>query len=137
MVKPHAMRKKLELAVDRFAGTEVQIPNVPTHFLNTQATMDPREGWRDGSDTEISSCDEYVYKKYWEVSLFEDAIASMGNDYRAMYNHAFDEQAEYGNIGVRSQAGAHCEDSSTESTSDTSRVVNLKHISWVVPKRYA
>jgi hypothetical protein len=37
----------------------------------------------------VSSCAEYVYEKYYDYSLFEDATQSLGADWRAVFQVAF------------------------------------------------
>ncbi|MET0403758.1 MAG: hypothetical protein ABW123_15215, partial [Cystobacter sp.] len=47
-----------------------------------------RDGWN-ASGNVINSCSEYVYEKYYDYSVFEDAYVKKGNDYRAIYNLAY------------------------------------------------
>lgn len=47
----------------------------------------------------VASCSEYAREKYWDISLWEDAARTLGEDYRAMYTVA------YGNIGLRESIG--------------------------------
>ncbi|NVJ24500.1 hypothetical protein HUW62_25060 [Myxococcus sp. AM011] len=47
-----------------------------------------RTGWENSGNV-INSCAEYVFEKYYDYSVFEDAIAAAGTDYRAIYNIAY------------------------------------------------
>ncbi|MFY1830561.1 hypothetical protein ACN47A_31895 [Myxococcus fulvus] len=48
-----------------------------------------RSNW-EASGNVLNSCAEYVFEKYYDYSVFEDAIAAAGTDYRALYNIAYD-----------------------------------------------
>ncbi|RYZ44170.1 MAG: hypothetical protein EOO71_00425 [Myxococcaceae bacterium] len=47
-----------------------------------------RNGWNTSGNV-INSCAEYVFEKYYDYSVFEDAISSAGSDHRAIYNVAY------------------------------------------------
>ncbi|NOK19687.1 hypothetical protein [Corallococcus carmarthensis] len=53
---------------------------------NSRAQL--RNGWN-ASGNVINSCAEYVFEKYYDYSVFEDAIASAGSDHRAIYSVAY------------------------------------------------
>lgn len=43
----------------------------------------------DANGLTVTSCAEYVYESYYDFSVFEDAIAGLGNDYWAIWAVAF------------------------------------------------
>lgn len=47
-----------------------------------------RYAWNESGVT-VDSCAEYVYEKYYDYSIFEDAAAHGGPDYRAIFNAAY------------------------------------------------
>ncbi len=49
----------------------------------------------------INSCKELAHEKFYDVSSFHDAIASLGTDYRAIYNVAFGPSSQRSSIGTR------------------------------------
>ncbi len=59
--------------------------------LNPQPGDHPteRDRW-DGNGTTVRSCQEYVYEKYYDYSVFEDETLALGRDYEAIYDLAFD-----------------------------------------------
>ncbi|MCB9539438.1 MAG: hypothetical protein H6704_24760 [Myxococcales bacterium] len=66
-------------AYDRFAD--------PTLALHVLDRID-RTRWRLNGES-VAECREYVYEKFYDLSRFEDAIAPLGDDYRAIWNVAF------------------------------------------------
>lgn len=38
---------------------------------------------------QVASCSEYAYEKYYDISLFEDAMDQAGDDYRAIFQTAY------------------------------------------------
>ena len=51
-----------------------------------------RLAW-DDNGVAVASCREYVYERYYDYSLFEDAIMGLGDDYRSIFQVAYDEGA--------------------------------------------
>ncbi|ATB40507.1 hypothetical protein CYFUS_005956 [Cystobacter fuscus] len=47
-----------------------------------------RAAWNANGNV-IDSCNEYVYEKYYDYSVFEDAFVKLGNNYRAIFNTAY------------------------------------------------
>lgn len=47
-----------------------------------------RASW-DANGIAVASCREYVYEKYQDYSVFEDAVMSLGDDWRAVYEVAY------------------------------------------------
>lgn len=56
-----------------------------------QATNDAnaRAAWN-ANGVEVDTCREYVYEKYYDYSLFENAIQSLGHNWRAVFDIAYD-----------------------------------------------
>ncbi|MCC7384812.1 MAG: hypothetical protein IT384_23385 [Deltaproteobacteria bacterium] len=55
----------------------------------------------------VGSCTEYVFEKYYDYNLFEQAIAPLGSDYRAVFNVAFDpDDTKPTSIGTRGANGS-------------------------------
>ena len=52
----------------------------------------------------VGSCEEYVYEKYYDYTRFEDLIARHGDDWRAIFDVAYDDREERGSIGTRGAA---------------------------------
>ncbi len=43
----------------------------------------------DANTTNVNSCREYVFEKYYDYSLFEERAARLGSDYRAVFDLAY------------------------------------------------
>jgi hypothetical protein len=67
---------------------------------NRKAT---RDGWN-ANGYVLGSCSEYVFEKYYDYSVFEDAIVGHGNDYRTIFNIAY-AQARFGGLVPASAIG--------------------------------
>lgn len=52
-----------------------------------------RMSW-DDNGVAVASCREYVYERFYDYSLFEDAIMGAGDDYRAIFEVAYDDGIE-------------------------------------------
>lgn len=72
------------------------------------ARMMQRSNWNSSGNT-VNSCREYVHEKYYDYSVFEDAISSAGTDYRRVFDIAYAQAPSGGSvpasaIGTRSIA---------------------------------
>jgi hypothetical protein len=56
-------------------------------YLQSQRKQQ-RDAWH-ASGTVVDSCSEYVYEKYYDYSVFEDALVKLGTNYRAIYDTAY------------------------------------------------
>ncbi|MBJ6764703.1 hypothetical protein JGU66_28375 [Myxococcaceae bacterium JPH2] len=73
-----------------------QVHRAQTYIPETSAYSDylanyrqqQRDAWN-ANGYALTSCNEYVYEKYYDYSVFEDAIVSRGNDYRGIYSVAY------------------------------------------------
>jgi hypothetical protein len=66
-----------------------------------------RQQW-DDNGIGVGSCREYVYEKYYDYSLFEDATMGLGHDWRGVYDVAYageDASAPRSAIGRRGVLG--------------------------------
>jgi hypothetical protein len=51
-------------------------------------TTDPSSPWKQDGDA-INSCEEWIYKRYWTMSQFEDQAIKLGNDPVAIFQAAY------------------------------------------------
>lgn len=67
-----------------------------------------RQDWADNQQV-VESCDEYVYEKFYTLSVFEDLARKKGADYRAIYEVAYGPPASNPplphQLGARAAAG--------------------------------
>lgn len=61
---------------------------LPPFYIPVDPRQLAREAW-DANGIRVDSCEEYVYEKYYDYSLFEDAAAALGEDYRAVFDIAY------------------------------------------------
>lgn len=76
--------------------------------LMRAARFSQRNAWNNSGNI-VDSCREYVHEKYYDYSVFEDAISSSGTDYRKIFNIAYAQAPSGGSvpasaIGTRSIA---------------------------------
>lgn len=79
-----------------------------TATLMRFARLSQRNAWNNSGNT-VDSCREYVHEKYYDYSVFEDAISSAGTDYRKIFDIAYAQAPSGGSvpasaIGTRSIA---------------------------------
>jgi hypothetical protein len=57
-------------------------------LLAPDALAVQRQAWEDNG-ARVESCEEYVYERWYDYSVFEDHAFSFGTDYRAIYDFAY------------------------------------------------
>ncbi|WP_253816731.1 hypothetical protein [Myxococcus xanthus] len=65
--------------------------------LMRMARISQRNAWNNSGNT-VDSCREYVHEKYYDYSVFEDAISSSGTDYRKIFNIAYAQAPSGGSV---------------------------------------
>jgi hypothetical protein len=66
--------------------TELSKVNINQDFVS--AIQNEHALW-EANGNQVNSCREYAYEKYYDDSLYEDATASAGSDYRLAYKVAY------------------------------------------------
>jgi hypothetical protein len=67
-------------------------------------TLTPQSPWKADGDA-INSCEEWIYKRYWTLSQFEDSALALGNDALAIFNAAFGSGGLNGTTEIKDQFG--------------------------------
>lgn len=72
----------------RRARDQIRLSN-PDSRTSANIARQARLAVWESNGNQVESCEEYQYEKYYDYNLFEDAIAGLGNDHRAIFDVAY------------------------------------------------